>query len=250
MDGGHTLRHSSCNGNSGRPGQLCKFSKVPFLDGPGFKRYGNKNGTLGIDVGTYRIVDNAAELLFQCFRLSRKVNIHPVPGQHIADGIFRGILIRCRGHEVRALKHPRLPPFIHGQNAYRIKPQKEQIHQIFVRKPVGRQVRVKEAQAAQTACACTGMGKFGDKYGRGIPYDDHAYSALPIQRKAYLPSNQAGKSRQFTRLLRAVSALRRIAALPQPVEGFYFAGFQAGGIPFDTSGYCTPPAIQVAIISS
>ena len=109
---------------------------------------------------------------------------------------------------------------------------------------------MQKAQAAQTARARTDMGKLGDENGGGIAHDDHAHPALPVQRKAYLSGQQAGERRQFPRLFRAVAALRRITALPQPVESLQLAGLEAGSIAFHPGGYCTPPAIQVAIMSS
>lgn len=117
-------------------------------------------------------------------------------------------------------------------------------------KTFGNKVRMKKAQAAQTARARTDMRKFGDENGRGVPDDDHAYPTLPVQREADLPRQQAGERRKFARLFGAVAPLRRVAALSQPGERFQLAGLESGGIAFDAGGYCTPPAIQVAIMSS
>lgn len=151
---------------------------------------------------------------------------------------------------MRALKKTGLPPLVHGKHAHRIETQEEKVHQVFMGKTFGNKMRMKKAQAAQTARARADMGKFGDKNGGRIPDNDHAYPALPVQRKAYLPRKQAGERRKFTRLLGAVAPLRRVAALSQPVESFQLAWLEACGIAFDAGGYCTPPAIQVAIMSS
>ena len=63
-------------------------------------------------------------------------------------------------------------------------------------------------------------------------------------------AKQARERRQFSRLFGAVAPLRRIAALPQPVESLQLAGLETGGVAFNPGGYFTPPAIQVAIMSS
>lgn len=54
---------------------------------------------------------------------------------------------------------------IHGQHTDAVQPQKEEIHEVFMGKPVRREVGVQQAQAAQTACPGAGAGKFGDEDG-------------------------------------------------------------------------------------
>ena len=151
---------------------------------------------------------------------------------------------------MRALKHSGLPPVVHGEHAHGIKTQKEKVHEVFTGKTFRDKMRVQKAQTAQTARARTHMGKLGDKNGGSVPDDDHVHPALPVQRKAYLAGQKTGQRRKLPRLLGAVASLRRVAALPQPVESLELAGLETGGIAFNPGGYCTPPAIQVAIMSS
>ena len=151
---------------------------------------------------------------------------------------------------MRALKHAGLPPLVHGKHAYGVQPQEQQIHQVFMRKAVRNKVGMHKAQTAQTARARTNMRQFGDENGGRVPDDDHIHPPLTIQRKTYLTRQQTGQRRKFARLFGAVASLRRIATLSQSVESLQFAGLQTGGVSFNPSGYCTPPAIQVAIMSS
>ena len=148
------------------------------------------------------------------------------------------------------LEHQRSAPFINSKDAHGIKAQKKKIHQIFMRKPFRSKMRMKKTRTAQAARAGSGMRKSRDEYGRGIPYDNHAHPSLPVYGEPYLTGNQPGQRRKLSRLFRAVPALRRIAALPQPDECLQLAALQAGGIAFNPGSYCTPPAIQVAIMSS
>ena len=117
-------------------------------------------------------------------------------------------------------------------------------------KTFGNKMRMQKTQTAQTAGAGTHMGKFGNENGGGIPDDDHVHPPLSVQRKTYLAGKQTGQRRKLSRLLGAVTSLRRVATLSQSVESLQLTGFQTGGIAFDPGGYCTPPAIQVAIMSS
>ena len=151
---------------------------------------------------------------------------------------------------MRALEHDGLTPVIHGEHAYGIKAQKKKVHEVFTGKPLGNQMRMHETETAKAARSRTYMRKLGDEDGGGIPDDDHVHPALSVERETDLPRKQTGQSRQLSRLFGAVAPLRRVATLSQSVESLQLAGFQTGGVAFDPGGYCTPPAIHVAIMSS
>ena len=252
MYGRHALNHGAGHLHAGGAGQLGQFGQMPFLHGPRLQRHRNQHGPFpGLFLaGAHGVVDDAAELLFQTFRLKREVGVHAIPGLHVAHRVA-GILLTGRGrHEVRALEHAGLPPLVHGEHAHGVQTQEKKIHEVFVREALGNKMRMQKAQAAQTTRARAHMGKRGNENGRSVPHNDHVHPALPVQREAYLTGKQARERRQFSRLFGAVAPLRRIAALPQPVESLQLAGLETGGVAFNPGGYFTPPAIQVAIMSS
>ena len=183
MDVGYPLdkrpgHHDACAAR-----QLPELFDVRFLYGTGEGRDGYEDRP-GAVPRLRSFGEHAAKLLFQRDGFGVEIDVHAIPCGHGVDAVR--LAVRVGGKQVPALKADGIAVIVDGQHGNAVQAQEQHVHQVFLRKPVRRKVRVHQADAAQTARRAAPARQFRDQDGRGIAHDNHIHLALPIDDEADL----------------------------------------------------------------